>query len=66
VADGARFIMENEEDDVETEYIPESARARLVRVEVDVERRLAHIQCVQGIGVDAVLKSATRDWSLFY
>lgn len=66
VADGARFIMETEEEGIETEYIPESVRARLVRIEVDVERRLAHIQCLRGIGVDAVLKSAVRDWSSFY
>lgn len=66
VADGARFIMETEEEGVETEYVPESARARLVGIEVDVERREAHIQCVKGIGPSAVLKRSVRDWSSFY
>ena len=51
---------------IETEYIPESVKARLVRIEVDVERRLAHIQFLRGIGADAVLKSAVRGWLLFY
>lgn len=66
VADGARFILETEEESVETEFIPETARARLVRMDVDVEKRQAYIQCVQGIGTAAVLKSTVRDWSTFY
>ena len=58
--------METEEEGAETEYIAESSRSRLVRIEVDVERRLAHIQCVWGIAPDTVLKSDVRDQSLFY
>lgn len=66
VADGARHMVRTEEEGAETEYIPEYSRTRLVRIEVDVERRLAHIQCVWGIAPDTVLKSDVRDQSLFY
>lgn len=66
VADPARFIMEIEEEGVETDYIPESATTRLIKVDVDVKKRQVHVQCIHGIGTTAVVESTLRDWSIFY
>ena len=66
VASGARFCMEIEEDCSKAGFIPESARARVVSIAVDVEKRSAFVQYLQGVGADAVLKSSVRDWSTFY
>jgi hypothetical protein len=51
----AIFLMECEEDGVETDYIPEWARARLSGVDADLESRVMTMQCIRGVG-----ESATR------
>jgi hypothetical protein len=49
-ADVAIFLMECEEDGIETDYIPEWARARLSGVEADLETRATKLQCIRGFG----------------
>jgi hypothetical protein len=66
VADAVQFLMDTEEEGVETDFIPEYARARFVRIEVEVEKHQAFIECMKGVGTDAVLKSCVRDWSSFH
>jgi hypothetical protein len=53
--------MDIKEEGMETDYIPEFTRARLVRIEVDMERSQAYIQCVKGFGESVTLKSSVRD-----
>jgi hypothetical protein len=65
MADCARFVMKTEEGDVETDFIPEAARARLFSIDVDVEKRKAVIKCLQGVGAGVVFKSSVRDWTTF-
>jgi hypothetical protein len=62
-ADVARFLMEVEEDGVETDYIPEESRARLTAIHSNMEEKTAHIFCVRGTGANAVQYSSLRDWS---
>lgn len=60
--------METEEEGVETEYIPEEARLRLIDTEF-FEERVPHQcwrgigRCLRGIGANAELKVLTLDWT---
>ena len=66
VADGFKVLLEIEEEGIDDELLPESARARLVSVDVNVEKHEALIQCIQGVGAEAIRRSSVRDWSSFY
>ena len=46
----AIFLMECEEDGVETDYIPEWARVRLSGIDADLESRVMKLQCIRGVG----------------
>lgn len=48
--DVANFLMEVEEEGVETEYIPEWARARLSGIDANVEAMTLRLQCIRGVG----------------
>jgi hypothetical protein len=62
-ADVAQFLMEVEEEGVDTYFIPEQARARLTAIHSNVEEKTAFIFCVRGTGENAVEHSSLRDWS---
>lgn len=62
-ADLARFILETEEEGVETERIPEWARARLTGVDTVEENCKGTLHCVRGVGDSAVFFQSVRDWS---
>lgn len=62
-ADVAKFLMEVEEEGVETDYIPEQSRARLTAIHSNVEKKTAHLFCVRGTGENARQHSSLRDWS---
>lgn len=62
-ADVAQFLMEVEEEGVETDYIPEQARARLTAIHSNVEKKTARVFCVRGTGENARQHSSLRDWS---
>ena len=50
----SKFLMEVEEDGIETEFIPEWARARLSGIEVNTELGQAKVWCIRGTGQSAV------------
>jgi len=62
--DVATFLMEVEEEDVETEYIPEWARARLSGVHADMELRTLRLQCIRGVGKCAVTRERTQHYGV--
>ena len=43
------FLMEVEEEGMVEEYIPESARARITKVAVDVMKKVADVECSKRI-----------------
>jgi hypothetical protein len=45
-ADTVLFLVEMEEDGVETDYIPEWVRARLTGIDANLEERTAHLRCI--------------------
>lgn len=49
-----KFLTEVEEEGVETEFIPEWARARLTGIEVNTETGQARVRCRRGTGESAV------------
>ena len=50
----SKFLMEVEEDGIETDFIPEWARARLTGIEVNTETGQARVRCIRGTGGAAV------------
>ncbi|KAE8453524.1 hypothetical protein EG329_010385 [Mollisiaceae sp. DMI_Dod_QoI] len=52
--DVATFLMDVEEEGIETEYIPEEARARLSGVDADLDLRTLRLHCIRGLGKHAV------------
>jgi len=62
-ADVAIFMMETEEEGVETDFIPEWARAKLTAVDVGKEDRRTILHCTRGVGSSAVHIESARDWS---
>lgn len=62
-ADIAIFMLETEEEGVETEFIPEWARARLTGVDIVKEERRTILHCIRGVGSSAVHIESVRDWS---
>ena len=46
--------MEVEEEGIETDFIPEWARARLSGIEVNTETGQARVSCIRGTGESAV------------
>lgn len=63
--DVATFLMDVEEEGVETEYIPEWARARLSGVNADMEEKTLRLQCIRGVGKRAVHKEQMRYYDAF-
>ena len=59
-ADIARFLMEVEEEGVETDHIPEWARARLSGVIADQEKRSLHLHCIRGVGENTTQRDSLR------
>lgn len=57
----SEWLMEIEEEGVETEYIPEWARARLVQLEFDEVRRVS-VKCVRGVGDRQEVREASWGW----
>lgn len=60
--DVAKWILEVEEDGVETEHIPEWARARLSSIDANLETKTAHLYCVRGVGDYLTHKDTVRYW----
>lgn len=60
----SEWLMEIEEDGVETGYIPEWARARLIQVEFDEgkEVRRVSVKAVRGVGINQEVKEASWGW----
>lgn len=56
--------MNVEEEGVETEYVPEWARARLLEVSYyeDEKVRTVRTACIRGVGEDAELKFGNWSW----
>ncbi|KAG0651301.1 Aspercryptin biosynthesis cluster-specific transcription regulator atnN [Hyphodiscus hymeniophilus] len=52
----SKFLMAVEEDGIETDFIPEWARARLSSIEVNTETGQARVCCIRGTGESAVSK----------
>jgi hypothetical protein len=50
----SKFLMELEEDGIETYFIPEWARARLSGIEINTETGQARVCCTRGTGESAV------------
>jgi len=50
------FLMEVEEEGIESEFIPEWARARLTGIEVNTETGQARVRWIRGAGEWAVSK----------
>jgi hypothetical protein len=61
-ADVAKWIVEVEEDGVETESIPEWARARLSVIDASLEKKTAHLYCIRGVGKSLTHKDTLRYW----
>ncbi|KAH7336354.1 hypothetical protein BKA65DRAFT_32566 [Rhexocercosporidium sp. MPI-PUGE-AT-0058] len=59
-ADIAQFLMEVEEEGVETADIPEWARARLSGVIADLEKRSLHLYCIRGVGENTTQRDSLR------
>src|SRR6266487_1714055 len=55
-ADTVVFLVEVEGNGVETDYIPEWARARPTGVDANLEERTAHLPSIRGVGESAVYK----------
>jgi hypothetical protein len=64
-AEISEWLMEIEEEGVETGAIPEWARARLVEVKLDEgkEVRRVSVKCVRGVGNGAETKEASWEWN---
>jgi hypothetical protein len=62
-ADAVRFIIETEEEGVETDFIPEWARVRLSGVDIVEEEWKGTLHCIRGVGGSAVHIQSLRDWS---
>jgi hypothetical protein len=62
----SEWLMEIEEEGVETEYIPEWARTRLVHVDIDEGKGFGRVsvKCLRGIGTNQQAKEATWEWGL--
>ncbi|KAF8864745.1 hypothetical protein BDZ45DRAFT_669119 [Acephala macrosclerotiorum] len=58
--DVAEFLMDVEEEGIDTEYIPEWARARLSGVDADLELRTIKLHCIRGVGADAEHREQLR------
>lgn len=63
VADVAEFIMNTEEEGVESEWLPESARGRISGVDVNSEERTAVVHFARGFGENIVYSCGFMDWS---
>ncbi|KAL2068850.1 hypothetical protein VTL71DRAFT_15188 [Oculimacula yallundae] len=61
-ADIATFLMDTEEEGVETAYIPEWARARLSGIVANQENISLHIHCIRGFGENATHRDSLRHY----
>lgn len=56
--------MDVEEEGLETEYIPEDARARLSGIVADLEKGALHVNCIQGAGENATQRECVMYYHL--
>jgi hypothetical protein len=62
-ADVAKFIMQVEEEGIETEFIPEWARVRSFRIDIQMHTGRVHLTCLRGVGDSAATVEGDLDWS---
>jgi hypothetical protein len=63
IADVAKFIMQVEEEGVETEYVPEWARVKSFEIDIHMNTGMVHLTCHRGVGESAVAVEGDLDWS---
>jgi hypothetical protein len=62
-ADVAKFVMQVEEEGIETDYIPEWARVSSFEVDIQMSTGIVYLSCLRGVGEAAVTVEGTLDWS---
>ena len=62
-ADVAKFVMQVEEEGVETDFIPEWARVKSFGIDIQMNTGIVRLSCLRGVGGAAVTVEGTMDWS---